>query len=206
MSSIITLNPGVNQATIVGENIEFIAPQGEDNIINAHGDCDVTIFGGSEDDAITSTGPGDASIFGGDGHDTITTGLADDIIQGGEGDDVISSGPGADFIFGGDGRDTIRSGQSGSIFHPEGDIISGGDGEDLFEFQQNEFGGAIDQIVDFQADGFHDLIRIMGVTDGDVTYDPDTGLVSINGEAVIDIGTGLGVDVNEVGDNTWEIF
>lgn len=209
MSSIIALDPGANQTTIAGVNLEFVAPQGEENIIEVTGDSPVTIFGGSVDDQIT-TGAGDASIFGGDGNDSIIGGAGDDIIQGGEGADLIESGPGADFVFGGAGNDTIVSGLAGgSESDPIGDILRGGDGADVFEFAQGEFeSGAVDQIVDFQADGFADFIRIFGVTDGGVTYNPETGIVSINGQEVLDIGTGLDIDVQQQGgdSDTWELF
>ncbi|MEM8673038.1 MAG: hypothetical protein AAGF83_04095 [Cyanobacteria bacterium P01_G01_bin.67] len=211
MSSIVTLEtPGSTfDTTIVGENLEIVAQQGEENIIEAKGDSPITIFGGSLADDIT-TGAGDASVFGGDGNDSIMGGIGDDIIQGGEGADIINSGIGADFVFGGAGSDTIRGGlPGGSDNNPMGDVLSGGDGADVFEFAKGEFdSGAVDQIVDFQADGFADFIRIFGVTEGGVSYNPETGLVSINGKEAIDIGTGLDIDVKKEGgdSNTWELF
>ncbi|MEM8717737.1 MAG: hypothetical protein AAGE84_00305 [Cyanobacteria bacterium P01_G01_bin.39] len=210
MSSIVTLETVGSDfdTTIVGENLEIVAQQGEENIIEVKGDSPITIFGGSLSDDI-KTGAGDASIFGGDGNDSIMGGIGDDIIQGGEGADIINSSIGADFVFGGAGNDTIIGGMSGGTEgDPMGDVLSGGDGADLFEFVAKEFdSGAVDKIVDFQADGFADSVKIFGVTEGAVTYDPQTGLVSINGQEAIDIGTGLDVDVNKKGDsNTWELF
>jgi len=211
MSSIVSLaTPGSTfDTTIVGENLEIIGQQGEENIIEVKGDSPITIVGGSLEDTITA-GAGDASIISGDGDDMLKGGIGDDILSGGEGKDTIYGGIGADFIFGGDGNDLIRGGLPGmdSDGNPMGDTIRGGAGEDIFEFAKGEFDSeAVDEIVDFKADGFADLIRIFGVTDGGVTYDSETGLVSINGQEAIDIGTGLDVDINQQGDSdTWELF
>ena len=210
MSSIVSLEiAGSDFATqIVGENLEIIGQQGQENIIEVEGDSPITIIGGALADEVTA-GAGDASIFGGDGNDTIMGGIGDDILQGGEGDDSIEGGMGADFIFGGAGNDTITSGLPGmdSDGDPMGDILSGGDGADVFEFAAKEFEtGATDQIVDFQADDFADAIRIFGVSE-EVSYNANSGMVSIDGKEVIDIGEGLDIDVEQQGDSdTWELF
>ena len=211
MSSIVSLEiAGSDFATqIVGENLEILGQQGRENIIEVEGDSPITIVGGALADEIT-TGAGDASVFGGDGNDTIMGGIGDDVLLGGEGDDMIEGGIGADFIFGGAGNDTITSGLSGedSDGDPIGDILSGGDGADVFEFAAKEFdSGATDEIVDFQADGFADAIRIFGVSEGEVSYDANSGMVSINGKEVIDIGEGLDVEAQQQGDSdTWELY
>ncbi|MEM7593605.1 MAG: hypothetical protein AAF383_19195 [Cyanobacteria bacterium P01_A01_bin.83] len=195
-------------STIIGENLEIVAQQGEKNTIEAQGDSPITIFDGSLNDDI-KTGAGDASVFGGDGNDSIIGSIGNDNIQGGAGNDIIHSGMGADFVFGGAGKDTIRGGLSGGTEeNPIGDVLSGGDGADVFEFVAQELdSGAVDKIVDFQADGLADSIEILGVTNGAVTYDPQTGLVSINGQEAIDIGTGLDVDVYiKEGTDTWALF
>lgn len=211
MSSIVSLEiAGSDFSTqIVGENLEIIGQQGQENIIEVEGDSPITIIGGALADEVTA-GAGDASIFGGDGNDTIMGGIGKDILQGGEGDDSIEGGMGADFIFGGAGNDTITSGLPGmdSDGDPMGDILSGGDGADVFEFAAKEFEGSdvTDKIVDFQADGFADAIKIFGVGE-EVTYDRNSGMVSIDGKEVIEIGEGLDVDVQQQGDSdTWEIF
>ena len=211
MSSIVSLEiAGSDFATqIVGENLEILGQQGEENIIEVEGDSPITIVGGALADEITA-GAGDASVFGGDGNDTIMGGIGDDVLLGGEGDDMIEGGIGADFIFGGAGNDTITSGLSGedSDGDPIGDILSGGDGADVFEFAAKEFdSGATDEIVDFQADGFADAIRIFGVSEGEVSYDANSGMVSINGKEVIDIGEGLDIEAQQQGDSdTWELY
>ena len=195
-------------SSIVGENLEIVGQQGEENIIEVKGDSPITLFGGSLNDEIT-TGAGDASVFGGDGNDLIQGGIGDDIFLGGEGDDIISSGLGADFVFGGAGDDTIRGGLPGmDLDNPIGDTLDGGAGADVFEFALDEFvSGAVDEIVDFQADEFADSIRIFGVGDGSVSYNADTGIVSVNDQEAIDIGTDLDVEATREDDSdTWELF
>ena len=211
MSSIVSLEiAGSDFATqIVGENLEILAQQGKENIIEVEGDSPITIVGGALADEIT-TGAGDASVFGGDGNDTIMGGIGDDVLLGGEGDDMIEGGIGADFIFGGAGNDTITSGLPGMDSDGDlmGDTLRGGDGADVFEFAAKEFdSGATDEIVDFQADGFADAIRIFGVSEGEVSYDANSGMVSINGKEVIDIGEGLDIEAQQQGDSdTWELY
>ncbi len=226
MSSIVTLETpdSTFESTIVGSQLEIIAQQGEENIIQVRGDSPITIIGGSLQDTIIA-GAGDATIFSGDGNDLLKGGIGEDVLSGGEGDDIIEGGIGADFIFGGAGDDVITGGLPGmdsndnpigtgglpgmdSNDNPIGDTLKGGAGADVFQFAASEFeSGAGDEIVDFQADGFADIIRVFGVSDGDVSYDADTGMVSINGEPAIDIGTGLDIEASQKGDSdTWELF
>ena len=211
MSSIVSLeNPDSTfETTIIGDQLEIIGQQDEENIIEAKGDSPITIIGGAFNDTVIG-GAGDATIFTGDGNDAISGGNGDDILSGGEGEDTILGGLGADFISGGDGNDIIRSGLAGmdSKGNPMGDTIKGGQSEDVFEFASREFeSGAVDEILDFKADGFADIIKIFGVGDGNVSYDADTGIVSINGQSAIDIGTDLDIEASRDGDSdTWELF
>lgn len=186
--------------------LDVVGQQDEENIIEILGDAPVGIVGGSLNDVIT-TGAGDAQVFTGDGDDSIMGGNGDDIFRGGAGDDVIRSGLGADVLIGGEGNDILRGGLGGvdEDGNSMGDTLKGGTGEDVFEFAASELGTGVDKIVDFQADGFEDKIRIFGVgEDGSVTYDAETGLVSINGQEAIDIGKGL--DINPEDDENFELF
>lgn len=223
MSSIVTFESGT---TVAGENLEIVAPQGEENIIDVEGDSSITIFGGALNDVIT-TGAGGANVIGADGDDSIMGGIGDDTFLGGEGDDTLKGGIGADFLFGGAGNDLIISGLPGTDANDNslGDILQGGAGDDIFEFVRgigednaedaeegtvifNEFeSDAVDQIVDFQNDGA-DIIRLLGVGGDEVTYNSETGLVSIDGDAAIDIGQGLEdlEIVRQEGTDNWEIF
>lgn len=205
MSTIVSLatpDSIANPTIISGENLEIIGQQGEKNIVEIKLDSPITFMGGTMDDTITA-GAGDATIVAGDGNDTIVGRIGDDILIGGEGNDTIEGGAGADSIFGDAGNDVLRSGTSGM----GSDTIKGGDGADVFEFDAFEFSsGAVDEIVDFKADDFADAIKILGVGEGTVSYDENTGMVSINGKEVIDIGEGQGDLTIEKQDDTWEIF
>lgn len=211
MSSIVTLETSSSpfQATIVGDNLEVMGLQGEENIIEATGDSPITIVGGALQDTISS-GTGDATLLGGDGDDMLIGNLGDDVLIGGEGDDEIMGGAGADLILGGEGQDILKSGLSGmdSDGNPMGDTLRGGMGEDVFEFMAEEFeSGAVDEIIDFKADDMADIIKITGVGDGSVSYDAETGMVSIDGNSAIDIGMGMDVEVTQNEDtDTWELF
>lgn len=214
MSSIVTLGtPGsAFDTTIVGENLDVIAPQGQENIITVEGDSPITITGGALNDTITA-GAGDANILAGKGDDLVEGGIGDDTILGMDGNDTLYGGIGADLILGGAGNDLIRGGLPGMSEdgEPMGDTLQGGAGNDIFEFAKSEFdSGAVDEILDLevgQGDSIADLIRIVGVGDGNVSYDPETGIVSIDGQEAIDVGTDLDLDISKKeGTDTWELF
>lgn len=219
-SSLIT--PGVNGG------LRILAEQDEENILEIRGDGAVGFTGGSLKDQIT-TGAGDANIYTGSGNDIVTTGNGNDVIRGGDGDDMLASGLGADVLIGGEGNDILRSGmaardengdsmailnEKGEIVEDGseptfGDVLKGGTGDDIFQFNVAEFeDGVVDKIVDFKDDGFADTIKIFGVgADGKVSYDKQTGIVSVNGNEAIDIGADK--DVNFKTDeetDTWDLF
>ena len=206
MSSIIvdSDNGFLSEVMDADGGFEVTAQQGEENeitIVTAEPTDTAKALGGSLADSITVK-VGKAIIFGGDGDDTIMGGAANDILRGGEGNDFIKGGFGDDTILGGEGDDVITGG-FGS------DELSGGSGADIFEFAVGGINSSdLDMITDFQDDGFADSIKIFGVgTEGAVTYDSGTGIVSINGDAAIDIGAGkdIEIDVNE-DTGTWNLF
>ena len=215
------------ETTSASGGFQVIAQQEEENIIEIKGDGEVAIVGGSLKDEVT-TGAGDAVIFAGGGDDVVNSGNGNDVIRGGVGDDVLFSGLGADVVIGGAGNDVIRGGlpatdadgnfiallnENGEMAAGDepkfGDLLKGGSGDDIFQFSADEFqNGVIDKIVDFKEDDFADTIKIFGVgVDGEVSYDDETGIVSVNGNAAIDIGAGKEVkfDVNEE-NGTWDLF
>ncbi|MEL7418430.1 MAG: hypothetical protein AAGK10_07630, partial [Cyanobacteria bacterium J06555_3] len=67
----------------------------------------------------------------------------------------------------------------------------------------------IDQVLDFEGKDGEDIvdtIKIMGVSDS-VSYDSETGLVSVDGEEAIQIGKDLDVDIHQIeGTDNWEVF
>jgi Ca2+-binding RTX toxin-like protein len=119
--------------------------------LEAVGNVDLTLWGGSETVSITGNAtfsgsggalyldgnarPGNISVdgtylgnndtlIGGTGNDTLSAGSGDDSIIGGAGADKIDGGAGLDEISGGDGNDTIYGGA-------DNDVISGENGNDL---------------------------------------------------------------------------
>jgi len=204
-SVVVSFETGASFGAEAG-SLEVVSPQSEANVIQIEGGLPVTITGGKFDDEI-KLGAGDSTAVVGDGNDMVMGGVGSDTILGGDGNDILEGGMGADFIFGGAGNDTITSGLpgAGADEHSLGDVLQGGAGDDIFKFVADEFeSGAVDQIVDFR-DGA-DSIMISGVSDS-VTYDSDTGIVSVDGTEAIDIGKGLrDIDPMKQGDSdTWEM-
>ena len=231
MSNVIVFNNNAESSLItpgVNGGLQILAEQDEENILEIEGDGEVGFVGGSLKDEIT-TGAGDAIIFSGGGDDIVITGNGNDIVRGGSGNDMLRGGLGADVLIGGEGNDVLRSGKAArdedgnsiAILNEKGeivedgseptfgDVLNGGSGDDIFQFNAAEFeDGVVDKIVDFKDDGFADTIKIFNVgADGNVSYDEQTGIVSVNGNEAIDIGTGKDVDfkANEKTD-TWDLF
>ena len=182
---------------------------------------DAIIFAGGGDDMVM-TGNGNDIVRGGDGDDLIATGSGADVLIGGEGNDILRSGKAA---LDADGKAMGMLNEKGELVLPTteddeslaeaspaqlyGDVLKGGSGDDIFQFSADEFmDGVVDKIVDFKDDDFADTIQILGVgAEGNVTYDDQTGIVSVNGTEAIDIGAGQDVDfkANEDNDN-WTLF
>jgi Ca2+-binding RTX toxin-like protein len=161
--------------------LDIIGKDGQTNAFFIQGDCGDNVIGGNQADLIKS-------------------GLGDDVIIGGSGSDILDAGAGDDIIVGGNGSDIIRAG-SGV------DIITGGQGADIFEFFGEEFlPGEVDTITDF-TEG-EDIVRLKGIgNDADVQYDKASGKVSINGEDVLQLDSGLDVTIKDSDRNgNWELF
>ncbi len=151
------------------------------------------ISGGPGNDSIEGGDEGD-QIFGDDGEDTLEGGDGDDALEGGSGNDTLIGGSGTDTLEGGDGDDTLEGGSENDILRggSGADTLEGGTRADTFEF----FGvdleeGVIDTIADFNPE--EDVLRIEGVG-SNVTYDPVTGLVSIDGQEFLQLDEGLNQD------------
>ena len=209
MSNIVDANntESLLETTSADGGLDVVGQQEEANVIEIRGDADVGIIGGQMDDVIT-TGAGDAAVFTGDGNDEIMGGTGGDIFRGGEGDDEIFGGIGADTLLGGEGDDILVSGRGGldDDGNPIGDVMKGGTGNDIFRFAADEIGTGVDLITDFKDDGFDDTIRIFGVgSDADITY--ENGVVSVDGQDLVDIGTGQDVTIEYNEDkDSWDLF
>jgi Ca2+-binding RTX toxin-like protein len=145
-------------------------------------------------------GDGNDNIIGGDKADLIDAGLGDDVIIGRGGSDILEGGEGDDILEGGEGNDTIRAGAGV-------DIITGGKGADIFEFFAEDFNfGEVDTINDFN--DAEDIVRFKGIgSDANVQYDSASGKVSIDGEDVLQLDSGLDLTIQDSdGNGNWELF
>ena len=202
MSSIVSLeiegSPFV--MTTTGSNLNVTGFANLENTIEVENidPSSITLTGGELADKITLMGEGGATISGLGGDDYIIGGLGDDTLLGGLGNDTIMGGAGADIINGGDGEDVIKGGMGA-------DLLEGGAGDDVFEFMADEFASdEVDEIRDFE--DMDDIIKIMGVGESStVSYDEVTGMVSIDGKSVIDVGEGMDIEVEKT-DEGWELF
>jgi Ca2+-binding RTX toxin-like protein len=171
---------------------------GADHLLGGTGD---DLLDGGEDNDILKGGAGNDKMRGGIGNDLLDGGAGNDILDGNDGDDVLKGGPGDDVLKGGAGNDTLRGGAGKDSF-------IGGAGNDLFAFVANELESVnMDKIEDFQQDGA-DRISIVGAGDSVVSYNSQTGMLSIDGKEAIDIGAGLeDLEVNKIqGTDNWEIM
>ncbi len=185
--------------------LDIIGQQGESNFFFLEGDGNDNIVGGNEFDMI-SGGSGDDIIAGLGGDDILRGGDGDDILRGGAGDDILEGGAGDDILIGGAGDDILRGGTGV-------DILTGGEGNDVFEFFAEDLvPGEVDKITDFSSDdannSIEDIISLKGIgSNADVQYDSATGVVSVNGEAIIQLDENLDITVdNADGNDNWELF
>jgi Ca2+-binding RTX toxin-like protein len=197
MSSIVSWAAGDSSpVNVSGAGLEVVGSYIEENEIRVvSGEAPVTIIGGATMDTLVG-GEGNDTIMGLKGNDLIEGLGGDDVLLGGDGDDKIAGGDGADLIVGGKGSDTI-SGDMGA------DTMMGGLGADIFEFAADEF-DAVDTIQDLDK-GKGDIIKITGGSS--VTYDEETGIISVDGQSAIDIGAGMDIGFQDTDqDGTWELF
>lgn len=197
--------------------LDIIGKNGQTNFFVIEGDGNDVIIGGDKIDFIKS-GLGDDVIIGGDGNDVLDGGAGNDILigdsgndvlRGGTGDDILIGGNGNDVLEGGDGDDILIGGDGNDVLRPgKGvDIMIGGSGKDIFEFFADDFvSGEVNQIDDFTS--AEDIIRFKGIgSDATVVYDSSTGKVSVNGEDVLQLDSGLDLTIEDNDQNgNWELF
>ena len=182
--------------------LKIIGQTDQTNIFVVEGEGDDTIIGGSGFDTING-GLLNDRISGLDGNDILEGGAGNDFIKGGAGDDVLDGGTGDDILIGGEGSDIFLAG-SGT------DIITGGEGSDVFEFFADDFSGEVDIITDFTQGvegSIEDVVRLTGIGDANVAYDSSTGRVSIDGEDILQLDSGLDLNIEDNDNNgNWELF
>ena len=175
---------------VIGSDLQDIIVTGEENDL---------IFGLDGNDDI-SGGAGDDDIIGGKGRDTLSGGEGNDTLFGGVpgGQPMPGDNPDTvDFLFGGDGDDLLVSGNSSAVLSGgDGlDTLVGGAGVDDFFSDVNDLGGP-DVVQNFHV-GTDQLIISGASSDSVVTYDAETGIVSVNGEALFQLDPGLDVDSDD---------
>ncbi len=142
-------------------------------------------------------------VIEGDGPDEVYTSLfgdIGDITKTGAGDDIIDAGAENDYI-------DIAGSKGADIFEFKGDPDGGvfGDNSD-FEYESDVF----DRIRDFDPNEGDRLVFDLEDTNGFVSYDKGSGEVkvtdSLGGESVVaEIADDLDVDVNNLGNDQWEL-
>jgi len=135
-----------------------------------------SVFGLEGKDIINSGGGNDA-VFGGGGNDILRGFTGDDVLIGGEGNDIIDGGDGCDILEGGAGAD----------------ILEGGAGADTFVVDVAD-GDLVDFITDFTAGEDTLFIQGTGSPNATVDYDAHTGIVFVNGQALVQLQPGLNID------------
>jgi Ca2+-binding RTX toxin-like protein len=179
-------------------NDDLQGKAGADHLLGGTGDD--TLDGG-EDNDILKGGAGNDKMRGGIGNDLLDGGAGNDLLEGNDGNDILKGGAGNDLLDGGKGNDTLRGGKGKDSF-------MGGEGNDLFAFVANELeSGNMDKIEDFQQEG-NDRLHIVGAGDSVVSYNSQTGMVTIDGQDAIDIGAGIeDLEVKQIkGTDNWEIM
>lgn len=133
---------------------------------------DVSVAGNQRD--VLDGGAGDDHLAGFGGNDRIIGGFGDDVLQGDGGNDILVGGQGSDLIYGGQGRDIYRF--STQDLNP----------------------GELDVILGFE----EGLDSIIVTGSRDVSYSQDTGLLSVDGNAVAVIETDLNIRASSIGRTT----
>ncbi len=202
MSSILSGTTPVFEDTNADGGLDIVGNQDQSNLFFLEGNGNDVIAGGLQFDSIEG-GEGNDRIRGLDGDDELIGGLGDDTIFGGNNQDFLDGGAGNDILKGGAGDDILIGGTGV-------DEMTGGSGDDVFEFAAEDlFDGNIDKITDFsESDEFGDIIRLKGIaSDAMVEYDSETGLISVDGEDIIQVDQGLDITIdNQDGDDIWELF
>ena len=111
------------------------------------------------DGLIISGTSGNYSIFGSNDNDTLNGGSGNDLLNAGSGNDILNGSNNDDTLFGGLGNDQLTGGSGSDIFQ----IITGS-GRDL--------------ITDYTPG--QDSLKIIGLTESDLTYSYSGGHTSIN--------------------------
>ncbi len=151
---------------------------------------------------------GDDIIFGGDGDDLLRSGEGNDSLEGDEGNDFLVGGLGNDTLRGETGNDTLIASSPGAILDGGlgqdqlvatggGNILIGGAQRDQFELDLTQQPvTTLNQITDYQP-GEKILVKGNAPT-GEFAYDQATGILSLNGQGIIQLAPGVEIDLNNL--------
>ena len=216
MSSVIDPTTPLSSSLLIDGGLEIVGFEDEVNRLIGSENAD-WISGGNLADTFDG-GNGNDTIVGFEGNDNIHGEAGNDRIQGNEGDDILKGGIGNDSIRGGDGNDLLQGGEGNDTLRGdsgndtleggEGDdrlivvdgnnVLTGGAGSDTFHLKFTEdIPTQINQITDFQVE--EDQIIIQSAEDNpNAEYDNETGVLSLNGQDIIQLDEDLNIDVSEI--------
>ena len=166
--------------SISGGNLaDILSSMGGDDTIQGLDDDD-TIFGGDGND----------SLEGNIGDDSLESGLGQDTLIGGKGDDLLIAGNTLDILDGGAGRDLL-------IASGGGNVLTGGVDPDRFGLNiAQKTAEILDEITDYEV-GEKIVIQTTTATN-DIDYDPETGILSVNDEEVLQLPIELEIDLGDI--------
>lgn len=138
--------------------------RGNDELSGEHGDDYLSgergndsLYGDRGSDYLDG-GRGNDSLWGGADTDYLIGGRGDDQLSGGQGDDYLSGGRGDDTLIGGAGNDYLWGGKDNDTF-----VFETGGGKDvIIDFDTGSKRG-VDDLIDFNIDGFDDFASLMSV-------------------------------------------
>lgn len=217
MSTIVNPTTPISSTPIIDGGLEIVGFADRINRLQGAENND-SIVGGNLVDVLSSFA-GNDTLEGLDGNDTLCSGTGDDRLIGGRGNDSLDADVGKDILEGSDGNDTLIAkdgndslnggGGDDRLIVAEGNnTLTGGSGRDIFQFNiaEDDSTKTISQITDFKP-GEDKIIINSDRETGEVTYNRDTGRVSLDDREIAQLETGLDInpdDLEFIGTNAAE--
>jgi hypothetical protein len=198
MSTIINPTTPMNQMPLVDGGLDIVGFEDSINRLQGAEESD-SISGGNLADILSGLA-GDDTLEGLDGNDRLFGGDGNDSLLGGSGDDTLDADLGNNSLDGGEGNDRLIVEEGSSS------TLTGGASRDTFQFNVSQGNSDIplNQITDFTPG--EDRIIVNGAAEnGEVTYNPKTGRVTLDGREITQLATGLSIDPQDleyIGPNT----
>jgi hypothetical protein len=190
MSTIVNPTTPVNEMPIVDGGLDIVGFEDRINRLQGGENSD-SIVGGNLADILSGLA-GDDTLEGLGGNDRLFGGDGNDSLLGGTGDDTLDADLGNDSLDGGEGNDRLIAEEGGSS------NLTGGAGRDTFQINVSQASDTpLNQIADFTPG--EDRIIINGAAEnGEVTYNPETGRVTLDGREIAQLATGLSIDPQDL--------